>query len=94
MPHSSYIYNIDDEYIKRVTNDFWSKILFGGEQYPPLYDYEVFDIDCDGSVDHLVLGDGPTSGLFTFRLTILENPISEHTGVFYYQLYDLCFEWI
>lgn len=42
----------------------------------------VFDIDKDGKDETCVLGYGPTSGLFTFTLTIIENGKAEYFNIY------------
>ncbi len=84
MPHSSYAYEINDEYIKNVTALFWSYRL-------PFYDAIVCDIDGDGREEYCYLGLGRTSGLFTFTVTILEDGVKEYEDVFNTRGYDLSF---
>lgn len=53
MPHSSYAYNIDDEYREEITNLFWSEFPeIQTSSYSYIIDAADFDIDGDGnSVD-------------------------------------------
>lgn len=43
----------------------------------------VFDIDKDGKDESCVLGYGPTSGLFTFTLSVSENGKTEYFNIFH-----------
>ncbi len=84
MPHSSYAYDINEEYIKSVTSRFWSYSI-------PILDAIVCDIDNDGEDEYCYIGLGPTSGLFTFSVTIVENGVEEYKNIFNTRWYDLSF---
>ncbi len=84
MPHSSYAYDIDEEYTKSVTALFWSYSI-------PILDAIVCDIDDDGKDEYCYIGLGPTSGLFTFTVTIVENGVEEYKNIFNTRWYDLSF---
>lgn len=70
MPHSSYLYQIDDKYREKL----WK--MFGMEEkairesvYSPIIDTLTFDIDGDGKLEACAISVGPTSGVFTFYIT-------------------------
>lgn len=73
MPISSYAYNIDDAYIEGLNILFWSDIITS-EQLVLNYiiDTATFDIDGDGKAEECTLSFGPTSGLFTIKLSVYE----------------------
>ena len=53
----------------------------------------AFDIDKDGKIESCVLGYGPTSGLFTFTLTVTESGKTEYFNIFYSPIfYHLSFD--
>lgn len=52
----------------------------------------VFDIDKDGKEESCVLGYGPTSGLFTFTLTVSENGRTEYFNIYNSPFYHLSFD--
>ncbi len=51
----------------------------------------AFDVDNDGIDELCTLGMGPTSGLFTFTLTITENGVLEYFNIFLSEFYELSF---
>ncbi len=73
MPHSSYAYTIDEAYRKELEALFWSDFpIIATTSYSPMIDTATFDIDSDGKEEKCTLAYGPTSGLFTFTLTVWE----------------------
>ncbi len=52
----------------------------------------VFDIDKDGKEETCVLGFGPTSGLFTFTLTVIETRDVEYYHIYESAPYQLSFD--
>ncbi|MBE6649555.1 MAG: hypothetical protein E7614_08585 [Ruminococcaceae bacterium] len=97
MPHSSYIYTIDDEYRKKVTELFWSQsYIIATSDFSPVIDIATFDIDGDGKDEKCVLSYGPTSGLSTFKLTAWgteekEKGIVKYFNIFLYNAGKLSF---
>ena len=83
MPHSSYAYKIDDEYRRNLSELFWSEIpIVENTKYSPVIDTATFDIDGDGKNEQCTLRYGPTSGLFTFVLSVSENGRLEYYNVY------------
>ena len=73
MPHSSYAYTIDKAYREELKSLFWSDFpIIAATSYSPVIDTATFDIDSDGVKENCTLAYGPTSGIFTFRLTVWE----------------------
>ncbi|MBR5252965.1 MAG: hypothetical protein IKV39_03710 [Clostridia bacterium] len=101
-PHSSYVYMGDPvEHAKYVEEMFWNTSPMPEESTAyrvysiterPIYDELIFDIDRDGVMEVCQIGMGPTSGLFTFTLTAIENGEEEYSGVFHSHWGDLSFE--
>ncbi len=54
-------------------------------------DKATFDVDDDGREEECIINYGPTSGLFTFTLTISENGKEEYFNTFNSPYYDLSF---
>ncbi|MBE6730151.1 MAG: M56 family metallopeptidase [Ruminococcaceae bacterium] len=93
MPHSSYIYNIDDTYKENLVNLFWENFpVIVAASYSYAIDTAVFDIDGDGTDEQCTLGHGPTSGLFTFTFLVTENGEPEYFNIFHTQHLNLRFE--
>ena len=83
MPHSSYAYTIDDEYRRKLNELFWSEIpIVENTKYSPIIDTATFDIDGDGKNEQCSLSYGPTSGLFTFILSVSENGKLEYYNIY------------
>jgi len=83
MPHSSYAYTIDDEYRRKLNELFWSEIpIVENTKYSPIIDIATFDIDGDGKNEQCSLSYGPTSGLFTFILSVSENGRLEYYNIY------------
>ncbi len=101
-PHSSYVYMGDPvEHAKYVEEMFWNTspipeevTAYKGYEVTglPIYDELIFDIDGDGLLEVCQLGMGPTSGLFTFTLTAIENGEEEYSSIFYSRWGELSFE--
>ncbi len=73
MPHSSFAYTIDSAYTEKLEKLFWSDFpIIVASGYSPVIDTAYFDIDSDGVKENCTLSHGPTSGIFTFRLTVWE----------------------
>ena len=51
----------------------------------------LYDIDQDGKKELCGLGYGPTSGIFTFEVTVWEEGHTEHAGLFSTEFYYLSF---
>ena len=87
MPHSSYSYVRDNAYEEALYDLFWLPISATTAAYP-FYDYlsiideAIYDIDGDGIVEHCVLHNGPTSGLYTFTFSVFEDGTLEYFNVF------------
>ncbi len=66
------------------------------EKVEPIYintiDNIVFDIDKDGNDETCVLGYGPTSGLFTFTLSVSENGKMEYFNIYNSPFYHFSFD--
>ena len=91
-PISSYYYEINDEYRKKLEERFWSEIA--PIEFNTIYDTATFDIDDDGIDEACTMSVGPTSGLFTFTFNARElgtEKVEYHT-VIYSQCYDLSFQ--
>lgn len=74
MPHSSFAYTIDEEYERKITALFWNDFpILQSTSYSPIIDSAYFDIDADGKKENCTLSHGPTSGLFTFVITVWEQ---------------------
>lgn len=83
MPHSSYAYTINDEYREKLNNLFWSVIpIVENTKYNPVIDTATFDIDGDGKDEQCSISYGPTSGLFTFKLSVTENGRLEYFNIY------------
>ncbi|MBR3766959.1 MAG: hypothetical protein IKL10_01795 [Clostridia bacterium] len=83
IPHSSYAYNIDDTYMKNLSELFWSEIpIMENTKYVPIIDTATFDIDGDGKDEQCTLSYGPTYGLFTFVISVSENGTSEYCNTY------------
>lgn len=83
MPHSSYAYTIDDEYRQKLNELFWSEIpIVENTKYSTIIDTATFDIDGDGKNEQCSLSYGPTSGLFTFILSVSENGKLEYYNIY------------
>lgn len=101
-PHSSYVYMGDPvEHAKYVEEMFWNtspipKDVTAYKGYEvtglPIYDELIFDIDGDGGMEVCQIGMGPTSGLFTFTLTAIENGEVEYSSIFYSRWGNLRFD--
>ena len=73
MPHSSYLYTIDDAYKAKLEGMFWAEYQDVQEPFTGIIDSVSFDIDGDGKQEMCTLGHGPTSGLFSF--TFMASPM-------------------
>lgn len=63
------------------------------KDFSPIIDSIVFDIDKDGRDESCVLRYGPTSGVFTFILSVSENGKAEYFNIFHSKtFYNLSFE--
>lgn len=83
MPHSSYMYTIDEAYRQYLNVLFWSALpIVENTKYSPIIDAATFDIDGDGKDERCTLSHGPTSGLFTFVLSVYEQGILEYRNCF------------
>ncbi len=88
MPHSSYAYTIDDAYRAKLEKRFWSDFSDSPTSNTEtlhssfIMDEEIFDIDGDGKEEHCFIGPGPTSGIFTFSITVYENGEPEYFNLF------------
>lgn len=96
MPHSSYLYTIDEAYQEKITNLFWSDFpTMELTSYSPIIDTAAFDIDGDGKEERCTLSHGPTSGLFTFTLNVWEigspNSKFEYFNIFNGEVGNLSF---
>lgn len=56
------------------------------------YDSIYYDIDFDGVAERCAFGMGPTSGLFTFTITVSENGKEECFNIFHSPYYYLSFQ--
>ena len=84
MPHSGYAYTIDEAYGEKLETLFWSNFpVISTSSYSPVIDTATFDIDSDGVKENCTLAYGPTSGLFTFTLTVWEPSENGGTREFY-----------
>ncbi len=94
MPHSSYIYKIDEVYQKKITNMFWSQFpTILATSYSSTIDTASFDIDGDGKEEQCYLSYGPTSGLFTFIFSAYESGELKYFNIFNsWHNVDLSFE--
>ncbi|MBR2615828.1 MAG: M56 family metallopeptidase [Clostridia bacterium] len=91
-PLSSYYYVIDEAYRERVEELFWSTLPFSGPpQTIPVIDTASFDIDYDGRIEVCTLRYGPTSGVFTFMLSVTENGLPEYFNLYEARWGDLSF---
>ena len=67
MPHSSYLYTIDDAYRAEIERLFWGISQdISQPSYTGVIDSILFDVDNDGVQELCTLGYGRTSGLFSF----------------------------
>ncbi len=87
MPHSSYYYVRNNAYEEALYDLFWSPISATPAAYPfyhytSIIDEAIYDIDGDGIVEHCVLHNGPTSGVFTFTFSVFEDGVLEYFNVF------------
>ncbi len=83
MPHSSYVYVIDDEYRRQLEETFWSGVpIIASTKYSSVIDTATFDIDGDGTDEECSVLIGPTSGVFTFVISALENGKLEYSNTF------------
>ncbi len=64
-------------------------IVYNGYKF---YDSIMFDVDGDGVAERCSFGMGPTSGLFTFTVTISENGEDEYFSIFNSPFYYLSFQ--
>lgn len=93
MPHSSYSYTIDDEYQRKLKELFWSEIpIVENTKYSAVIDTAAFDIDGDGTIEQCSLSHGPTSGLFTFVLSVWENGRLEYFNIYNGSAGEMSFE--
>ncbi len=93
MPHSSYMYTIDDTYRKNITALFWSDFpIIQVSNYFGIIDTATFDIDGDGIEEHCELSYGPTSGLFTFTISASVNGQLKYFNIFNSPVLELSFE--
>lgn len=91
-PISSYYYEINDEYRKKLEERFWTEIV--PMEFNTIYDTATFDIDNDGVEEICTMSYGQTSGLFTFIFNAREvgkNDVEYHT-IIYSKPYDLSFQ--
>ncbi len=97
MPHSSYAYIIDDSYTSKLIELFWSEAsenaIIGTDYfiYSLTIDEATFDIDNDGNEEYCVLHYGPTSGLFSFSFSAMEDGVLEYFNIFTCPRTDLSF---
>ncbi len=83
MPHSSYLYTIDDQYMEDLVNMFWSESVDRQETgKSAIIDTATFDIDGDGKDEQCSLRYGATSGVFTFVFSATENGKLEYYNIF------------
>lgn len=96
MPHSSYYYEIDEAYRQKVEKLFWTGYPSQALLYTPyesyLIDSAVFDIDGDGIEEFCQLTPGPTSGVFTFQLSVYQDGVPEYSNTYSSPYYHLSFE--
>lgn len=84
MPYSSYWYEIDDAYRDQLREQFWSaSISLSPFLNSPVLAAASFDIDHDGVMENCTVTCGPTSGLFTFMLHVVQDGQSK-----YFQIYE------
>ena len=79
-------------YIEHI-RQMLSSVIFPME-FEKVYDTATFDIDNDGIDEVCTMGNGPTSGLFTFTFNVRKigtGEVEYHT-VIYSQWYDLSFQ--
>jgi hypothetical protein len=86
-PISSYYYEINDEYRRRLESVFWFAL------FETVYDSASFDIDGDGRIENCSMRRGMTSGVFTFIFSAQDKDTGEtkYQNVIYSNVYDLSF---
>lgn len=83
MPTSSYAYTIDEKYIAEINELFWNEFLLEESLlYGDYPDSAIFDIDGDGINEECIIGPGPTSGIYSFEISVFENGELEYFGIF------------
>lgn len=92
-PLSSYYYELTPEYQKNIKELFWRTIPYVAmTEISPVIDTADFDIDGDGNIESCTLTYGPTSGVFTFVLTVTENGTPEYCNIYNGIPGDMSFE--
>ena len=98
MPYSSYYYEINVQYLREVEALFWqdASISLGDTSYDIIISSNgglsmYYDIDDDGVKEAVSLGPGPTSGVFTFTITVTQDGEVEYFNIFSSEFYDLRF---
>lgn len=98
MPYSSYYYEINVQYLREVEALFWQDASISlGDTSCEIIDSSngglsmYYDIDDDGVKEAVSLGPGPTSGLFTFTITVTQDGEVEYFNMFSSESYDLRF---
>ena len=92
MPHSSYHYEVGQEYNERLTELFWKGFSLIVPEYTAVIDSAKFDIDNDGIEEDCCISYGHTSGLFSFVFTVSENGETEYKNSFVSSFMKLKFE--
>lgn len=93
MPHSSYLYTIDETYKENLNKIFWeTNPVLESTGFSYGIDTAVFDIDGDGINEQCTLNHGPTSGIFTFTFYVTENGKPEYFNIFHSKYLNLRFE--
>lgn len=83
MPHSSYHYAINEAYTARLNALFWEDFAITNSYFhSPMIDEATFDIDGDGTEEYCMLHHGPTSGIFTFCVSVYEGEGLEYFNIF------------
>lgn len=92
MPHSSYHYEVGQEYNEKLTELFWKGFSLIEPGYTAVIDSAKFDIDNDGIEEDCCISYGHTSGLFSFVFTVSENGETEYKNSFVSSVMKLKFE--
>ncbi len=88
VPHSSYLYEINDTYTEALEALFWEPFTVESvseDNILPAMDEAYWDIDGDGREEYISLNCGPTSGIFTFSLAVYEKGKPEYFNLFHGQ---------
>ncbi len=100
-PYSSYGGPSTEEYYREVEEMFWNTspipeeaTAYWGYEVTglPIYDELIFDIDGDGLLEVCQIGMGPTSGVFTFTMTAIEDGVEEYSSIFYSRWGEISFD--